>query len=154
MLTLHTPYLLNGHCDLVFRDALGVGHRAAVLVDQVDEFLRHAAGAVHDQRQAGAGLHDLLDAVERELRLVLELVSAVAGADGDGQAVDAGALPEVGRLLRIGQELLDVLLIFLGVEADDVFLDPAEHPQFRLDDHARRVGELHRLGGELGRSSS
>ena len=55
---------------------------------------------MHDQRQAGAGLHDLLDAVERELGFVLELERAVAGADGDGEAVDAGALREIGGLHR------------------------------------------------------
>ena len=36
-----------------------------------------------------------------------------------------------------------------GVDADDVFLDAAEHAQLGLDDHARRVRELHRVGGEL-----
>jgi hypothetical protein len=73
-------------------------------------------------------------------------LNAPCGADGDGQRVDAGALVEIGGLLGIGQELLDVLLVLLGVEADDVFLDPAEHPQLGLDDHAGRVRHLHRLG--------
>ncbi len=108
---------------------------------------------MHDQRQAGAGLHDLLDAVERQLGFVLELERAVAGADGDGQAVDAGAFAEIGGLLRIGQEFLDVLFIFLGVEADDVFFDAAEHAQLGFDDHAGGMGDLHRVGGELTFSS-
>src|SRR5690606_41034587 len=34
-----------------------------------------------------------------------ELVSAVAGADGDGQGVDLGLLHEVGSLFRVGQQL-------------------------------------------------
>src|SRR4051812_17982535 len=34
--------LLDGHGDLVLGDALGVGHGAAVLVDQVDELLGDA----------------------------------------------------------------------------------------------------------------
>ena len=49
----------------------------------------------------------------------------------------------------IGQELLDVLLVLLGIESNDVFLDPAEHPEFRLDDHAGRMSEFHRPGGRV-----
>ena len=76
------------------------------------------------------------------LAFVLELEGAVAGADGDGQAVDAGALPEVGGLLGVGEELVHVLLVFLGVEADDVFFDAAELAQFGLDGHAGGVGDV------------
>ena len=104
---------------------------------------------MHHQRQAGAGLHDLLDAVERQLGLMLELIGPVAGADGDGQAVDARALPEVCGLNGIGQELLDVLFILCGAQAHHVFLDPAQHAQFRLDDDARRVPGLHHSGGQF-----
>ena len=35
--------LADSHGDLVFRNTLGVGHVAAVLVDQVDEFLGNGA---------------------------------------------------------------------------------------------------------------
>ena len=60
-----------------------------------------------------------------------------------------GPLVEILRLLRIGQKLLDVLFVFLGVQPDDVFLDSAEHSQFGLDHHAGGVGNLHRLSGQL-----
>src|SRR6185436_2911923 len=43
---------LHGHGDLVLRHALGVGHSAAVFVDQVDEFLGDRRAAVHNQGQA------------------------------------------------------------------------------------------------------
>ena len=60
-----------------------------------------------------------------------------------------GALRKILRLLRIGQELLDVLLVFLGIEPDDVFLDPAEHAQLGLDDHARRMRDFHGFCGDV-----
>ena len=39
----------------------------------------------------------------------------------------------------IGEILLDVLFVFGGIESHDVFLDPAEHPEFGLDDDAQPV---------------
>jgi len=52
------------------------------------------------------------------------------------------------RLHRIGQELLDILFIFMCVHPDDILFDAAEHPQFRFDDDARRMGGLSRFAGE------
>ena len=51
--------------------------------------------------------------------------------------------------IGIGEELLDVLFVFLGVQADDVFFDAAEHAQFGFDDDAGGVGVLHGFGGQL-----
>ena len=136
----------DGHVDLIFGHALGVGHLAAVLVDQIDELLRHAAAAVHDQRQAGAGFHDLFNAVEGQLGLMLELERAVARADGDGKAVALGFGPEILRLNRIGQKLFEIFFVFLGVQANNIFFNPAEHAQLGLDNHA---GLVCMLGGFL-----
>ena len=97
---------------------------------------------MHDQRQARAGFHDLLNAVEGQLGFVLEFESPMAGADGDGQAVDPGALRRNRRPAGIGKELLEVLVIFFGIQADDVFLDAAKHAQFGFDHHAGGMGGL------------
>ena len=70
----------------------------------------------------------------------------MARADRDRQAVDARSFREIDGLLRIGQKFLDVFLVFLGIQADDVFLNAAQHPQLRFDDHARLVSQLHGLG--------
>ena len=66
-----------------------------------DELLRHGGSAVQHDGETGQTLRDLLENVEAQLglRAGLELVRAVAGADGDGEAVAAGA----------GHEFLDVL---------------------------------------------
>ena len=82
------------------------------------------------------------DAVERELGFVLELERAVAGADGDGQAVDPGALRRNPSPApdRSGTSAT-FFSIFLGIEADDVFFDAAEHAQFGFDHHAGGMGE-------------
>ena len=56
-----------------------------------------------------------------------------------------GRFQKSAACIGIGQELLDVLLVLVGVQPDDVFLDAAEHAQLGLDDHAGRVGDLHRV---------
>ena len=68
-------------------------HLAAVLVDDLDQLARHRRGAVHHQVRLGQALVDLLDQVHRQhlaVGLAVELVGAVAGADRDGERVDAG----------------------------------------------------------------
>ena len=95
---------------------------------------------MHHQRQSRTGFHDLFDAVKRQLRLVLEFESPVARSDRDGEAVDAGLFREIRRLFRIGQEFLHVLLIFLGVQSDNVFFDAAEHAQVPPPRPRRRHG--------------
>ena len=57
----------------------------------------------HD-RETGQTSGDFLENVEAELRLRagLELIRAVAGADGDGQRVAAGALHKLLHVLGTG----------------------------------------------------
>ena len=76
---------------------------------------------------------------------MFELERAVARADGDGQAVDAGALPKIRGLHRVGQKLLNVLFVLLGIQPDDVFLDAAQHAELGLDHHTGRVSQVGRL---------
>ena len=89
--------------------AIGFAHVAAVFVDGGQQILRHRAGAVHHQVRVGNALVDLLDALNRQdvaSGLARELVSAVAGADGDGQRIQLGALHKICGLLGVGQQLL------------------------------------------------
>ena len=77
--------VLDATLDLLHRHAPGLGHLAAVLVDDVLEVLRHAGGAVHDQVGVGQAAVDLLDHVHGQdvaVRLAGELVGTVAGAHG------------------------------------------------------------------------
>ena len=104
--------------------------------------------------EAGQTLGDLLQNVEAQRRrnedallvagalLGLELVSAVAGADGDGQGVAAG----------LGDELLDLFGMGVGrlVRGDlDLVLDAGEGAELGLDHHAVVVGVLNDLLGDL-----
>jgi hypothetical protein len=64
---------------------------------------------VHDQVHLGDAAVDRGDAVDGQDVAggpARELVGAVLGAVGDGQGVDAGGADELGRLLRVGEELL------------------------------------------------
>ena len=81
--------LLGSLTELVLGHADGAGHIAAVLVYLIDKVLGDGGSAVQDYREAGQVLLNGLKHVEAELRLRagLELVCAVAGADGDGQGV-------------------------------------------------------------------
>ena len=74
--------------------------------------------------------------------LGLELIGAVAGADGDGQRVAAG----------LGDELLHLLGAGVGriVGGDlDLILDAGQGAQLGLHDNAVVVGILHDLLGDL-----
>ncbi len=64
--------------------------------------------------------------VEVERLAALELVGAVAGADGAGEGVAAGLLDEVLGLVGIGEGGVAVLDL-------DVLLDAAEHAELGLD---------------------
>ena len=81
-----------------------------------------------------------------------ELVGAVAGADGDGECIELGALDEVGRLFRIGQQLL---LGHRGVGAVAVFLvalhrlERAEAAQLTLHRDAERMRHVDHLARDL-----
>ena len=83
-------------------------------------------------------LADLLQAVEVELGFALELVRAVAGADGDGQRIAAGAGDEVLGLLGVG---VDVLV------GTHVLLHTGQAAQLGLDPHAAGVGVFHHALG-------
>ncbi len=114
--------MLDAALDFLDRNAVGLLDVAAVFADDREPFLRHARRAVHHEvRRRHRGV-DFGDAADRENvagRLARELVRAVARADRYGQRIDARAVDEVLRLLRIGEEHFMAELAF---GADPVLL--------------------------------
>ena len=141
-----------GHFDV------GLGHTgglfaevATVLVDLLGEILGNRGGSVQHQRvvtHAGVeqGLLDGLEALEIEVLFALELVGAVAVADGDGQGVHAGLLDELDGLFRVGVgPALGVAAAFFAV----VVLGADEHAEFTFNHAVVLVGVLDDLGADL-----
>ena len=96
----------------------------------------------HDGEPRQAAAH-LFQNVEAQLGLGtgLELKGAVAGADGDGQAVHAGGPDELLHLVGVGVG---------GIGSGDVHvvLDAGQTAQLTLDDDTVLVGVLHDLAGQ------
>ena len=139
--------VLDAVLNLLDGNAEGVGHLAAELVDDVNEFLRDRAGTVHDHVAVRHAVVDLVDALHREDRgkhlarygvFASGLVGAVAGADGDCERVDAGLGYELLGLGRVGEVLVD----FFGAESGAVAVfDAAEAAEFGFNGHALRMRE-------------
>ena len=109
---------------------------------------------MHDEVAVGQLLVDRDDAVHRQhfaVGLASELVGSVAGADGDGQGIDARLLDEILGLVGIGQQLLareladGAVAVFLFAFA--VF-QRAEAAEFAFDGDVLRMGQLHDFGGD------
>ena len=146
--------MANALLDLRHRHAPGLGHLAAILVDDVLQILRHRARAVHHHVRVGQPLVDRPDHVHRQgvaRRLAGELVGAVAGADGDRQRVDLGPGDEVLRLIGIGQQLLlgELALGTLPVLGlAHAGLERAQAPELTLDRDADAVRHARHLGAD------
>ena len=104
---------------------------------------------MEDDGEAGELLLDLVENVEGQGRrnettglrvaralLGLELVSAVARTDGDGERVATGTGREVDDLLGTR------VVALLGA---DLVLDAGEHTEFSLYGHIKLVGVFHAL---------
>ena len=109
--------------------------------------LRHAGGAVHHQVGVGQALVDLdrcaPSSSTSPVGFLRELVGAVAGADGDGQRIDAGLLHELHGLVGIGQ-------VREAVDAGAVAVfDAAQAAEFAFHGDAARVRHLHHFAGDL-----
>ena len=106
---------LGSLTEHVFRNTDSVGHLAAVGVDLVDEFRDNAGSAVENDREVRQEFFDLFEDVEAETRGLarLELVSAVAGADGDGQRVNAGLFDEFLNFGRIGELSIGIGYVYI-----------------------------------------
>ena len=93
---------LGGLAQHIFRHALGAGHIAAELVDHVNVFGDNGGSAVEHDGETGQLLGHLFQNVKAQPGLALELEGAMAGADGNGQTVNAGAGDKLLHLGRIG----------------------------------------------------
>ena len=106
---------LGGFAELLLGDTYGIGEFATVGVDGVNLVLGYAAGTVEYDGETGELLFNLVQDVESEgrrnelagLRVAgalfgSELVSAVAGTDGDGEAVATAAGAEIDYFLGLG----------------------------------------------------
>ena len=128
--------LILGHAD-------GAGHIAAILVYLGHQVLGHGGRSVQHDGEAGQTAGDLLQHVEAQLGLGagLKLISAVAGADGDGQRVAPG----------LGHELLHLLGVGIGGILGghvDLILNAGQGTQLGLHHHAVVMGILHHLTGQ------
>ena len=95
----------------------------------------------HD-REARQLLGDFLQNVKAQMRFALELERAVAGADGDGQRVNAGRLHKFLNLVGIGVKRV--------VVADfHVVLNAGQTAQLALNHNAVIVRILDHLTGQL-----
>ena len=129
--------------ELAFGNADRVGHGTAVLVDDRDLILRHAGCAVQDDGEAGQTSADLFENVDAQLGILtgLELVCAVAGADGDRKRVDARAGGEFLDLVGRGEHRVVIGDVH-------VVLNARELSQLRLYDDAVRMRVFDDLLGD------
>src|SRR5579871_3266608 len=137
-----------GHSELGRRKVFLLVHaaggwieRATRLVDAGNLVLRHTGAAMHDERKTGNFLLNRRNDVEVKRLLSLELVGAVAGADGAGQRVAPAFPHKLLDLLRVGQAGM-ALVDF------DVLLHPAELAQLRLDTEALGVRLVDHAAGD------
>ena len=126
-----------------FGDADGVGHGTAEFVDDGDLVLRDGGSAVQHDGEAGKAAADLFEDVDAQLGILtgLELISAVRGADGDGERVDARACGEFFHF--VGRSEHSVMCGNV-----DVIFDARELAELRFDDHAVIVRVFDHLLGD------
>lgn len=134
--------------DFFHRHAVGFADVAAVFVDDFEPFLGNGAGAVHDDVCVGQGLVDFFDAVDAQYVAcgrTGEFVCAVAGADGDGECIDAGVFDEAYGVFDAGEHLV---VGEFADGADAVFFacfagfEVAQYADFAFDGYAAGVGEV------------
>jgi len=132
---------LDGLADLVLGDTDGVLDLATVLVDGLDVLLRNRGRTVENDGEARDALLDLVEDIETEVGLCArgELDDTVAGADGDGEGVDASALDKVDNLVGVG------VVAGLGL---DIILDTGKDTELTLDGDVVLVSVLDDLLGE------
>ena len=129
--------------ELFFRNADGTGHVAAVLVDDLHEFLRNRGRTMQYDRESGQLLGTFFEHIEPELGFGagFELVGAVAGADGDSQGVTAGAGREFNHFFRMRVHCL------VGIDGNLIF-HAGESTEFSFDHDTMIMCVLNDLTGE------
>ena len=88
----------RGSCrltKLIFRNTDGVFQRSAVLIDDLDVFLRNGRRSVQNNREARDSLDDLIEDVETKLRFRsrFKFVSTVGSTDRDREGVNTCSAP-------------------------------------------------------------
>src|SRR5579875_2727590 len=127
---------------LIWVYAFAPFNAAAGGVNAVYLLLGHSGGAVHNERKTGEPFLNFCKAVKTDGLGTGELIGAVAGSDGTGQRVAAGSLHELVGLIGVGKA--GVLFIYLHI-----FLNAAQHSQFRFHRDAAPVGRFHHPPGDL-----
>ena len=136
----------DAELNLFDRHAPGFLQLAAVLVDDVLEFLGYRGAAVHDEVGVGQALVDGDEDVHLEdgaVGLFGELVCAVAGADGDSEGVDAGLLGKLDGLVRVSDVLEACAACSVAV------FNAAEDADFAFDRDAALVGVVDDFAGDF-----
>jgi hypothetical protein len=89
---------------------------------------------------------DGLEALEIKMLFALELIGAVAVADGDGERIHPGLFHERDRLVRVGvAAAFGVTAAFLAI----VVLRANQHAEFAFHDTIVLVGVVHNLPANL-----
>ena len=107
---------------LIFRNADCVNQLAAVLVDDLDIFLRNRRRSVKNDRESGKSSGNLFQNIQTKLRLCagLELISAVRSSDCNCKRINTGLLYKLFNLFRMSVECLICLYgnsIFLSCQS-------------------------------------
>ena len=138
--------LADGHFGGVAQhflgDADGIGHLAAEAVDGLDIRLDDGGSTVQHDGEAGQAVADLLQDIKAQLGLLagLELIGAVAGADGDGQGIHPGAGNKFLHLGGIGE-------LGIGFADIDSVLNAGKLAQLALHHNTVVMGIFHYLAG-------
>ena len=130
-------------CKQLFRNADGIGHLTAEFVDNLYPLLRNGGCTVQNYREAGQAFFNFFENVEAEHGLVawLELVCTVAGSDGNGKGVNAGALNKFFDLVGSGVR---------GILGADVYviLNSCKSAKLTLNADVVSMSILHNLSGQ------
>jgi len=132
---------LDSLADLVLGDADSVLDLSTVLVDGGNVLLGNRRRAVEDNGEAGDADLDLVEDVETEVGLGArrELDHTVAGADGDGKAVNASALDKVLHLVGAG---------VVALLSSNIVLNASKDTELALNSNVELVRVVDNLLGE------
>src|SRR5690606_20716406 len=100
--------IFDAFTNFLYRDTVSFTDVAAMLANNVQPFLGHGRRTVHNQMRIGNARVDGADTVDGQNvagGFAGKFIGAVAGADGNGQRINAGSGDKIGGLFRIGQQL-------------------------------------------------
>ena len=136
----------NSHfCSLtqhIFGNANGVGHGTAVIIDHFHILGNHRRSAVKHNGESRQTLSDFFQNIKTQLRFLagFELISAMAGANGDCQGINPCTRHKFLHFLGTG-------IRSVGIGDIDVILNPRQASQFSFDNNAVIMGIIDNLFG-------